>query len=160
MIKMVDVSQSFRSGKHVVEALREINLNVQQGQFVAVIGRSGCGKSTLLRLIAGLLSPTSGQVLVDGSRVAAPRRDVALSLELQRLHKEFASTTVFVTHSIQEAVLLADRVVVLSPHPGRVRRVIDIEIPQPRSLGPNSHLAEVSTVMAELHELLLTSQSQ
>jgi NitT/TauT family transport system ATP-binding protein len=253
MINMIHVSQSFRSGKHVVEALRDINLDVPQGQFAAVIGRSGCGKSTLLRLIAGVLAPTSGQVLVDGSRVAAPRRDVAmmsqrpallpwrsvldnvllpvevfgwphrehaerarrlldmvglagfirrlphelsggmqqrvslcraliqqprvmlmdepfsaldalsreeLSLELQRLHKEFASTTVFVTHSIREAVLLADRVVVLSLHPGRVRRVIDIDIPQPRSLGPNLHLAEVSTIMAELHELLLTSQSQ
>lgn len=249
MIKVVEVSQTFRSRKHVVEALSEVSLDVQQGQFVAVIGRSGCGKSTLLRVIAGLLAPTSGQVWIDGTRVTAPRRDVAmmfqrpallpwrsvldnvllpvevfgwprrehaeraralldmvglagfvrrlphelsggmqqrvslcraliqrprvmlmdepfsaldalsreeLSRELQRLHTEFASTTVFVTHSIQEAVLLADRVVVLSPHPGRVRRVIDIDIPQPRSLGPTSHLAEVSTIVAEMHELLLT----
>jgi NitT/TauT family transport system ATP-binding protein len=253
MITMLDVSQTFRSRKHVVEALRDITLEVPQGQFVAIIGRSGCGKSTLLRLIAGLLAPTSGQVLVDGSRVTSPRRDVAmmfqrpallpwrsvldnvllpvevfgwprrehaerarqlldmvglskfmrrlphelsggmqqrvslcraliqqprvmlmdepfsaldalsreeLSLELQRLHKEFASTTVFVTHSIQEAVLLADRVVVLSPHPGRIRRILDIDIPQPRSLGVNSHLAEVSSVVAEMHELLLSSHSQ
>ncbi|GAA1028349.1 ABC transporter ATP-binding protein [Virgisporangium ochraceum] len=253
MITMHDVSQTFRSRKHVVEALRDINLEVAQGQFVAIIGRSGCGKSTLLRLIAGLLAPTSGRVLVDGSPVTTPRRDVAmmfqrpallpwrsvldnvllpvevfgwkrrdheerarqlldmvglskfvrrlphelsggmqqrvslcraliqqprvmlmdepfsaldalsreeLSLELQRLHKEFASTTVFVTHSIQEAVLLADRVVVLSPHPGRVRRILDIDIPQPRSLGVNSHLAEVSHVVAEMHELLLSSHHQ
>jgi NitT/TauT family transport system ATP-binding protein len=83
-----------------------------------------------------------------------------LSLELQRLHREFTSTTVFVTHSIQEAVLLADRVVILTPRPGRVRRVIDIDIPQPRSLGPNSHLAEVSTIVAEMNELLLTSHGQ
>jgi NitT/TauT family transport system ATP-binding protein len=80
-----------------------------------------------------------------------------LSTELQRIHNESAATTVFVTHSIQEAVLLADRVVVLTQHPGQVRQIIDVKIPQPRSLGYGAHLAEVSQVMAELHDLLLTS---
>lgn len=122
MIKMINVSQSFRSGKHVVEALREINLNVPQGQFVAVIGRSGCGKSTLLRLIAGLLAPTSGQVLVDGSRVAAPRRDVAMMSQRPAL---------LPWRSVLDNVLLPVEVF------GWPRR---------------EH--------AELHELLLTSQSQ
>jgi NitT/TauT family transport system ATP-binding protein len=248
MIELVGVSRTFQMRGHTVEALREVTLDVQDGQFVAVIGRSGCGKSTLLRLMAGLLAPTSGQVLLGGTPVTGPRRDVAmmfqrpallpwrsaldnvllpaemfgwtraqhrrraeelldtvglagfhkrlphqlsggmqqrvalcraliqqprvmlmdepfsaldaltreeLSGELQRIHKELSATTVFVTHSIQEAVLLADRVVVLSPHPGRVRRILDITIPQPRSLGFNAHLADVSHVMAELHGLLL-----
>jgi len=78
-----------------------------------------------------------------------------LSGELQRIHKELSATTVFVTHSIQEAVLLADRVVVLSEHPGQVRRILDITVPQPRSLGFNAHLADVSHLIAELHGLLL-----
>ena len=248
MIKLVGVSRTFGSRRNRVEALRDINLDVAEGQFVAIIGRSGCGKSTLLRLLAGLLAPTSGQVLVDGTPVGEPRRDVAmmvqrpallpwrsvldnvllpcemfgwpksahqgraaqlldmvglagfhkrlphelsggmqqrvaicraliqqprvllmdepfsaldaltreeLSTELQRIHKELRATTVFVTHSIQEAVLLADRVVVLSPHPGQVRRILDITIPQPRSLGFNAHLADVSHIVAELHDLLL-----
>jgi NitT/TauT family transport system ATP-binding protein len=62
---------------------------------------------------------------------------------------------VFVTHSIDEAVLLADRVVVLSPRPGRVRQIVEVTIARPRSLGRNAHLEEVARVSAELHELLL-----
>jgi NitT/TauT family transport system ATP-binding protein len=78
-----------------------------------------------------------------------------LSTELQRLHMDLGATTVFVTHSIDEAVLLADRVVVLSPRPGRLRRVVDVKIPRPRSLGHNAYLEEVARCSAELHELLL-----
>ncbi len=78
-----------------------------------------------------------------------------LSVELQRIHMESAATIVFVTHSIDEAVLLADRVVVLSPRPGRIRQVVNIDIPRPRSLGRNAHLAQVAQCSAELHELLM-----
>ncbi len=78
-----------------------------------------------------------------------------LSVELQRVHMENASTIVFVTHSIDEAVLLADRVVVLTPRPGRIREVVDIRIPRPRTLGRNAHFEEVARCSADLHELLM-----
>ncbi len=78
-----------------------------------------------------------------------------LSGELQRIHMGNRATIVFVTHSIDEAVLLADRVVVLSPRPGRIRETVDITVPRPRSLGRSSHLAEVARCRAELHDLLL-----
>jgi ABC-type proline/glycine betaine transport system ATPase subunit len=65
------------------------------------------------------------------------------------------ATTLFVTHSIDEAVLLADRVVVLSPRPGRIQRVVDVNIPRPRTLGRNAHQEEVARCSAELHELLM-----
>jgi NitT/TauT family transport system ATP-binding protein len=78
-----------------------------------------------------------------------------LSVELQRVHMQNQATIVFVTHSIDEAVLLADRVVVLSPRPGRIRKVVDVDIPRPRSLGRNAHLADVARVSADLHELLM-----
>ena len=68
---------------------------------------------------------------------------------------ETAATIVFVTHSIDEAVLLADRVVVLSPRPGRIRKVVDVDIPRPRTLGRNAHLDEVARCSADLHELLM-----
>src|SRR5690606_38822366 len=64
-------------------------------------------------------------------------------------------TILFVTHSIEEAVLLADRVVVLTPRPGRVRTILDVDIPRPRTLGRNARLEEVARISAELHELLV-----
>jgi NitT/TauT family transport system ATP-binding protein len=77
-----------------------------------------------------------------------------LSEELQRIQMELATTIVFVTHSIEEAVVLADRVVVLTPRPGRLREVVEIDIPRPRSLGQNAHLTEVAQISAHLHALL------
>jgi NitT/TauT family transport system ATP-binding protein len=77
-----------------------------------------------------------------------------LSAELQRIQMELATTIVFVTHSIEEAVVLADRVVVLTPRPGRLREIVEIEIPRPRTLGQNAHLAEVAQISAHLHSLL------
>jgi NitT/TauT family transport system ATP-binding protein len=78
-----------------------------------------------------------------------------LSVELQRVHMDTGATIVFVTHSIDEAVLLADRVVVLSPRPGRIRQIVDITVPRPRTLGRTDHLEEVARCSAELHELLM-----
>jgi NitT/TauT family transport system ATP-binding protein len=248
MIRLSGVSRTFdgRSGR--VEALRGIDLDVAEGEFVAVLGRSGCGKSTLLRMIAGLLPATAGEITVGGTPIGRPRRDIAmlfqrpallpwrsvldnvllpveifgwqrarhrdrarelldlaglggfekrlphelsggmqqrvalcrsligeprvmlmdepfsaldaltreeLSGELQRVHMETKATVVFVTHSIDEAVLLADRVVVLSPRPGRIRRVVPVDIPRPRTLGRHAHLADVARVSADLHELLM-----
>jgi NitT/TauT family transport system ATP-binding protein len=77
-----------------------------------------------------------------------------LSEELQRIKMELATTIVFVTHSIEEAVVLADRVVVLSPRPGRLREIVDIAIPRPRTLGQNAHVTEVARISSHLHALL------
>src|SRR3954453_13318561 len=249
MIRLSGVSRTFAGRSGTVEALQEIDLEVAEGEFVAVLGRSGCGKSTMLRLISGLLPVTAGEVRVGDDPVTKARRDVAmmfqrpallpwrtvldnvllpvqiygwrkaahrqrahelltltgldgfekkmphelsggmqqrvalcrslianprvmlmdepfsaldaltreeLSGELQRLHMENDATTVFVTHSIDEAVLLADRVVVLSPRPGRVREILDIKIPRPRTLGRTEHSEEVVRCGAELHELLMS----
>jgi NitT/TauT family transport system ATP-binding protein len=77
-----------------------------------------------------------------------------LSLELQRIWSEHRKTIVFVTHSIQEAVLLADRIVVMSPRPGRIARILEVDAPRPRSLGVTAHSDALDAVSAELHELL------
>ncbi|MGB3413393.1 MAG: ABC transporter ATP-binding protein, partial [Microbacteriaceae bacterium] len=81
-----------------------------------------------------------------------------LSSELQRVQLEEAATIVFVTHSIEEAVLLADRVVVLSPRPGRLYKTIEVNIPRPRTLGLNENSEKVSAISAELHEILMSKE--
>jgi NitT/TauT family transport system ATP-binding protein len=79
-----------------------------------------------------------------------------LSLELQRIWSEHRKTIVFVTHSIQEATLLADRIVVMSPRPGRIARILEVDVPRPRSLAANTE--ELDRVSATLHELLFARE--
>ncbi|WP_295646463.1 ABC transporter ATP-binding protein [uncultured Methylibium sp.] len=71
-IEVQNAEMVFTTRKGRFHALREINLQVQRGEFVTLIGHSGCGKSTLLNLIAGLLLPTSGALICDGREIAAP----------------------------------------------------------------------------------------
>ncbi len=192
------------------------------------MGPSGCGKSTLLKMIASLVTPTRGQIKLQGRDLTGPSRDVGvvfqdsvllpwrnilgnvllpveilklpvdeyrrrafellelvglkgfeermpnelsggmqqraaicralihnpsillmdepfaaldamtreeLGLELMRIWDEHKKTIVFVTHSIPEAILLADRVVVMTPRPGRIARILDIELGRPRDLA-------------------------
>ncbi len=68
-IEMREASKIYVSGKQEVTALQPVSLDIAAGSFVAVVGRSGCGKSTLLRLLAGLLTPSAGSVLVGGERI-------------------------------------------------------------------------------------------
>ncbi|MEN6341268.1 MAG: ABC transporter ATP-binding protein [Methanospirillum sp.] len=207
------------------EALRDISLVVDEGEFICILGPSGCGKTTLLRIIAGLETPSEGEVRVDGVPVTGPtprlgmifqdyslypwRRvidNIAFGLELAGVEKAerlatareyldlvgldgFADsfpyelsggmrqrvavaralatdpavvlmdepfgaldaqtrnamqrelleiwaktrkTVIFVTHSVDEAVFLADRIVVLSARPGRVREIVDVCKVRPR----------------------------
>ncbi|MEU6073622.1 ABC transporter ATP-binding protein [Micromonospora sp. NPDC047074] len=251
MIGIRNVSQIYRTRAGDVEALREVSLEVADGEFVAIVGRSGCGKSSLLRLVAGLQEATSGEITVAGTTIRGPRRDIGfmfqrpallpwrsvidnvllptevfkqdrrdartrahelldlvglngfekrlphelsggmqqrvslcraliqqprvllmdepfsaldaltradLTVELQRLQMKHASTVLFVTHSVDEAVLLADRVVVLSPRPGRLRQIVGIDIARPRSLGRDGHSAELGVLRAQLHDLLMTPE--
>ncbi|WP_303784927.1 ABC transporter ATP-binding protein [Azovibrio restrictus] len=72
IVQIENVGQTFdtKNGKFV--ALRDVNLDIREGEFVTLIGHSGCGKSTLLNLIAGLTKPSSGSMLCDGREIAGP----------------------------------------------------------------------------------------
>jgi len=226
-ITLRGVSKTFRSTSRTVQALTEIDLEVEPQEFVAVVGPSGCGKSTLLRIVAGLVQPSHGAVSIGGEPVAQPHpkigivfqtpvllpwrrvidnvllqmqirgerpaayRPKALELlrlvgldgfaeaypwqlsggmqqrvslcraliheprllvmdepfgaldaitreqmhvELQRIWLERRKMVLFVTHSVDEAVFLADRVVVMSARPGRIQATVTISAPRPRSL--------------------------
>ncbi len=71
-IEVQHAEMVFRSRKGSFHALRDINLSIDRGEFIALIGHSGCGKSTLLNLIAGLTLPTAGALLCDNREIAAP----------------------------------------------------------------------------------------
>ena len=220
------VSKTFRRPRvaEVVEALRDVNLEISDNTFVTLVGPSGCGKTTLLRMINGLIKPDAGQILVSGQvpepgpsmgfvfqsfrlipwltvqanvafglevngtpkaearakadqylalvgltqfaraypnelsggmkqRVALARALATepqillmdepfasldaqtrefMQFELLRLWARQQGIVVFVTHSVDEAVLLADKVVLMGPRPGRIVEVIDVKLPRPR----------------------------
>ncbi len=71
-IELKNVCKGYGSGQSRTEVLKDINLTVEQGEFVAIVGYSGSGKTTLMSLIAGLIQPDSGTVTVDGERVEGP----------------------------------------------------------------------------------------
>ncbi|MAN55110.1 MAG: ATP-binding cassette domain-containing protein [Paracoccus sp. (in: a-proteobacteria)] len=74
-IRDASVVYPAQAGRAPVEALSRINLTVSEHDFVVALGASGCGKSTLLNLIAGFLSPSSGQIVLDGTEVSGPGAD-------------------------------------------------------------------------------------
>ena len=71
-LEIEGVAQTFKTAKGDFPALRDINLNVAKGEFVSLIGHSGCGKSTLLNLIAGLTTPTQGNLICANREIAGP----------------------------------------------------------------------------------------
>jgi nitrate/nitrite transport system ATP-binding protein len=77
-LKIDHVNKSFSRGGKTTEVLTDINLGIERGEFVAVIGHSGCGKSTLLNLVAGLTPVTSGAILLEEREVASPGPDRAI----------------------------------------------------------------------------------
>src|SRR5262245_28308313 len=75
LIQVQALTKSIDTGTHRVEILRGIDLEIPRGQFAAIMGPSGSGKSTLLGLLAGLDSPTSGQVILDGEDITRLSED-------------------------------------------------------------------------------------
>ena len=70
-----NVSKTFNSARGKVDALKDVSLKINEGEFVCLVGPSGCGKSTLLNLVAGLDKPDSGNISVDDTPVSGPGRD-------------------------------------------------------------------------------------
>src|SRR5665811_746291 len=70
VIKATNLSKTFQIGKETVTALHEVNFEIYSGEFICFFGPSGCGKSTLMSMLAGLQSPTSGDVIVRGENLA------------------------------------------------------------------------------------------
>lgn len=209
----------------VVEALRDINLEVYEGEFISIIGASGCGKTTLLRLIGGLDRPQAGQAVLNQVPITGPdpqrgyvfqqgslfpwltvEQNIAAGLKARHVYKdqkkkvsdyvhligldgfekafphqisggmaqrvaiaralindpevllldepmgaldsftradlqdklleiraENDATMILVTHDVDEAIYLSDRIVIMTPRPGRISEVLEVELPHPRN---------------------------
>ena len=85
-IRFVDVAMRFPTRRGEVRALERISLTVPDGQFVCIVGPSGCGKSTLLNVAAGLVTPTEGEVLVDGKPADSPGPDRGMVFQSYSLY--------------------------------------------------------------------------
>jgi NitT/TauT family transport system ATP-binding protein len=81
-------SITYTRGKQTVQAVQDVTLTIQPGEFVALLGASGCGKSTLLNAVAGFLKPTQGQILVDREPVTAPGIDRGMVFSSMRCFPE------------------------------------------------------------------------
>lgn len=75
LLEISMVSKTFRTKGGEYQALKNVNLKIDSGEFVTLIGHSGCGKSTLLSIAAGLISPTSGGVILEGKEIREPGPD-------------------------------------------------------------------------------------
>lgn len=248
-ISINDVHKVFKSNERDVVALKGINLEIPEGQFVCLLGPSGCGKSTLLNAIAGFSLPSSGSITANKQIVQAPgpdrgmvfqeyalfpwmtvEKNIAFGLEIKgsdkteiepivsklldklgltefrqrfpkdlsggmrqrvaiarvlaldspimlmdepfgaldaltrrnlqdellRIWSELGKTVIFVTHSIEEAIYLADRIIVMTYRPGTVKR--DILVDLPRLRDPAS--AEFNALKRELGQLVMEEQQR
>ncbi|HLJ78945.1 MAG TPA: ABC transporter ATP-binding protein [Acidobacteriaceae bacterium] len=106
MIEVRGVKKSIRNGARVVEILRGIDLTIPKGQFAAVMGASGSGKSTLLGLLAGLDSPTEGQVILDGIDITGLEEDKLAEIRGRRIGFVFQSYQLIPTLTALENVML------------------------------------------------------
>ena len=250
-IQIRSVRKSFEGAARQIEALDDVNLEVQAGEFVCLVGPSGCGKSTLVFIVAGLVQPSGGAVFVGGAPVREPdpdrtvvfqgdavfpwmtvaqniayglrqnksdkkeiektvrhlialvglsgfadaypkelsggmkkRVDLArayatdptallmdepfgaldaitkekMQVDLMRLsvsESDRQRTVLFVTHDLEEAIFLADRVAVMTSRPGTIQTVLDIPFPRPRDASVKlSH--EFQELRGQIRALLIS----
>ena len=97
MVSLKNVSLKYYTLEGETHAVNDISFSVKQGEFIGIVGPSGCGKTTILSLIAGLIKPTKGEILVDGKKVEGPSTDVGYMLQQDHL---------FEWHTIMQNALL------------------------------------------------------
>ena len=244
-LQMNSVRKVFKKDDRETVAIENITLDVKKGELVSILGPSGCGKTTVLRLIAGLIEPTSGDVIVDGVKVKEPgsdrgmvfqdfalfpwrsvRKNIEFGLELAGAPKEertqkvdkylnivglenFADarihelsggmkqrvgiaramvnnpkvilmdepfgaldaqtrnimqaglvkilektdqTIVFVTHSVDEAIFLSDRIIILTKRPAVIKEIIEIPWERPRDRASMEFTALRKRILTELEK--------
>jgi putative ABC transport system ATP-binding protein len=110
IVQTVALEMVYPMGKVGVHALRGVDFTVEAGEFVAVMGPSGCGKSTLLHILGGLLSPTSGRVIIDGLEMTSLKDAERTELRRQKIGFVFQRFNLFPTLSVEGNLRLAERI--------------------------------------------------
>jgi len=105
-IQVVSLTKSIPTATHTVEILRGIDFTIERGEFVAIMGPSGSGKSTLLGLLAGLDTPTSGKIVLDGDDITGLDEDRMALLRGRKVGFVFQSYQLLPTLTAEENVLL------------------------------------------------------
>src|SRR4030095_5728782 len=103
-------SKTYKIGKLEVPALKSVSLDVKRGEFVAIMGPSGCGKSTLLHLLGGLLSPTSGSILIDGEDLSKVSDAKRTDIRRRKIGFVFQRFNLFPTLSAEGNLKLAENI--------------------------------------------------
>ncbi|CAN5431277.1 ABC transporter ATP-binding protein [soil metagenome] len=110
ILQTVDLKKSYKIGKLDVPALRGVSLEVKEGEFVAIMGPSGCGKSTLLHLLGGLLSPTSGNIIIDGEDLSKVSDAQRTDIRRRKIGFVFQRFNLFPTLSAEGNLKLAEKI--------------------------------------------------
>ncbi|HEX5602378.1 MAG TPA: ABC transporter ATP-binding protein [Pyrinomonadaceae bacterium] len=110
ILQAEDLVKVYRIGKVDVPALRGVSLEVEEGEFVAIMGPSGCGKSTMLHLLGGLLTPTSGRIVIDGEDITAASDAKRTAVRRKKIGFVFQRFNLFPTLTAEGNLRLAERI--------------------------------------------------
>lgn len=110
ILETEDLQMTYRVGKVDVRALRGVNIKVAAGEYVAIMGPSGCGKSTLLHIIGGMLTPTSGRVMIDGEDITGMSDARRTDMRRRKIGFVFQRFNLFPTLTAEGNLKLAERI--------------------------------------------------
>jgi putative ABC transport system ATP-binding protein len=110
ILKTENLTKSYKIGKIEVPALKGVSIDVDEGEFVAIMGPSGCGKSTLLHLLGGLLSPTSGSIIIDGEDLAKVSDAQRTDIRRRKIGFVFQRFNLFPTLTAEGNLKLAEKI--------------------------------------------------
>lgn len=110
LVELKGVSRIYTSGDHELKALDDINLSLDKGKFIVILGQSGAGKSTLLNLLGGLDSPTSGQIIVDGKDISTLTSDELAAYRAVTVGFVFQFFNLIPTLTVKENVELVNEI--------------------------------------------------